>query len=271
MDILTHAISGTAVAACVSTFLKRSSTSKKIKVLFIGTFGAVLPDIDAISMWSQFDSKIGALFNLPYSGREIYGMKLWYSHHAFFHSLLASLFFGTLLLLFIYLIRKVVRKRMKNQSVFSFLQDYGIYFIVFVLGYWAHLAGDLPTPASVWGGIAFAWPSSVYWGGYGKIWWWNNYDVFLLILLSVFLILLVPVLSKWIKKRKRTFSVSILAITLMLITIQINTREYNYAYTSDSSGYAQMEKNSKKEQERILGKRLYRSMDWFDSKLKIYF
>lgn len=133
----------------------------------------------------------------------------------------------------------------------SFIQANSIYFIVFVLGYWAHLEGDLPTPASVWGGIAFGCPFSVYWGGYGKIWWWNNYDIFLLVFLSIFLVLFVPVVSKWIKERAKLFSVSLLAITLMLITIQINTRQYNYAYTNDSSGYAQMEENSKKEQERI--------------------
>ncbi len=270
MDILTHAISGTAVAACASSFMKTNAL-KKTKILLVGTFGAVLPDIDAISMWSRFNSTIGALFNLPYSGREIYGMKLWYSHHAFFHSLLASLLFGVLLLASIYFIQKVLKRKNKSLSVISFIQTKGIYFIVFVLGYWAHLAGDLPTPASVWGGIAFGWPSSVYWGGSGRIWWWNNYDVFLLILLSTFLILFVPVLSKWIKKRVRFFSIFLLTITLMFITIQINTRQYNYAYTTDSSRYAQMEENSKKEQERILGKRLYGYMKWFDDKLKIHF
>ena len=85
MGILTHATSGTAVAACASTFLKTNAL-KKTKILLVGTFSATLPDIDAISMWSRFNSTIGALFNLPYSGKEIYGMKLWYSPHAFFHS-----------------------------------------------------------------------------------------------------------------------------------------------------------------------------------------
>lgn len=270
MDILTHAISGTAVAACAATFVK-ASPLRRTKVLCIGTLGGIFPDIDAVSMWSKFDATIGQFFNLPYTGKQIYGMKLWYSHHAFFHSLLASILFGLLLLLFVYLIRSRKDKEGKDISFLAFLQNKIIYFTTFELGYWAHLAGDLPTPSSVWGGVALFWPSKTYIGGAGKIWWWNNYDIFLLICLSIVLILAIPLISSYIKKQVKIFSSLVLCLTLSLILVQINTRKYDYAYKESTANYAKMEENSKKEQERILGKRLYRYMSWFDRKLKFYF
>lgn len=265
MDILTHAISGTAMATCTSTFVK-TTPLRRAKILLVGTLGGMLPDFDAISLWSQFDRTFGKLFHLSHKGKEIYSMKLWYSHHAFLHSFLASVFFGAILMAIMYLL--FFRKKTDIKSKQIFTRTHIIYFVTFVLGYWAHLAGDLPTPASAWGGIALWWPSDTYVGGLGKIWWWNNYDIFLLILTCIFIILMVPLLSKFLKKYARLFSVTILSITFCLIMIQINSRKYDY---STPGQYAQKEQASQKEQERILGKRVYRVMVSFDSKLKFYF
>lgn len=270
MDILTHALSGTVIAACAASFSNKK-TLGKAKIILAGTVGGILPDLDAISMWSKFDATIGSFFNLPYTGKKIYGMKLWYSHHAFFHSMLASILFGIMLLGIAYFFYKVVKQKNETIRKVSFLKTNLIYSIAFTLGYWAHLAGDLPTPSSVWNGIAFFWPSQEYIGGYGKIWWWNNYDIFLLILISIFIIILTPICFTFIKKRAKIFSVSIFTVMLILITIQINTRQYDYSYERNTKHYAEMEQNSKKEQERILGKRIYSYMAWFDSKLKFYF
>lgn len=270
MDILTHAISGTAVAACAVTFVKTNLLGKT-KLLLAGAVGGVFPDLDAVSMWSGFDSTFGKLFNLSNSGREIYGMKFWYSHHAFFHSLLAGIIFGLLFLGMIYLFEKVIVRKSGRTLSKPFLKNHIIYFIVFVLGYWAHLAGDLPTPASVWGGVALFWPSAEYVGGYGKIWWWNNYDIFLLILFSIIVTIVGPWISKYVRKRAKQFSSLVLCITFTLIVIQMNTREYSYAYEGNTDKYATMEENSRKEQERILGKHLYQYMSWFDSKMKFLF
>lgn len=268
MDILTHAISGTAVAACAAAFV-RTTPLRKAKILAMGTLGGFWPDIDAASMWSKFDTVFGQLFGLEHTGRVIYGSKFWYSHHAFFHSAVASILFGLLLVFTIYLINRIFSKK---KILFStFIKSHVIYFVVFVLGYWAHLAGDLSTPSSVWGGIALLWPSADYVGGYGNIWWWNNYDIFLLILLSIIINLSVPALSKYIRSRAKVFTTAILCITLIMIVIQVNTRQYDYAYSGNTSRYAEMEKNSKKEQERILGKRIYRCMEWFDRKMPFYF
>ncbi len=142
---------------------------------------------------------------------------------------------------------------------------------VFILAAWAHLAGDLPTPSSVWGGIAMFWPSVDYVGGSGKIWWWNNYDIFLLIVGSIIINLTIPAIFKKVREKARLFTTTILSITLILILIQVNTRQFDYAYKGNTSKYAEMELNSKKEQQRILGKHLYRYMERFDGMLKFYF
>ena len=268
MDILTHALSGTAIATCAATYVNAGSF-RKIKIIFIGTIGGIFPDIDAISMWSRFDATLGHLFDLSHTGRVIYGSKFWYSHHAFFHSIMASVLFGILLVLSIFLLQKISSN--KKISLSAFAKNHLIYLVVFVLGVWAHLVGDLPTPSSVWGGIGLFWPSTDYIGGSGKIWWWNNYDIFLLIVGSIIINLTVPAISKKIREKSGIFTTTILAITLAFILIQVNSRQFDYAYKGSTSKYAEMELNSKKEQQRILGKYLYHYMERFDSLLKFYF
>lgn len=267
MDILTHALSGTAVAACTSTFVK-TTPLRRAKILFVGTLGGILPDLDAISLWSRFDATFGKLFHLSHTGKEIYSMKLWYSHHAFLHSLLSSILFGAILMLIIYSFGLRKKESHVVPPKKTFIYTHVIYFITFVLGYWAHLAGDLPTPSSAWGGIGLWWPSLNYIGGFGKIWWWNNYDIFLLIVSCTLIILIVPFFFKSLKKYARLFSVAMLSITFCLILIQVNNRKYNY---SSPGQYVEKEQSSKKEQERILGKKVYSWMVWFDNKLKFYF
>lgn len=266
MDILTHALSGVAVATVVANYNKTSAL-RKAKILLVGAVGGALPDIDAISMWSKFDHTFGTLFNLPHSGRVIYGSKFWYSHHAFFHSLIGSLILAIIFFLILFLIKR----RKKSPTLAAFCKKDSVFFIAFLLGYWAHLAGDLPTPSSVWGGIGFLWPSPEYIGGYGKIWWWNNYDIFLLIVCCIVINLVVPAVSKYIRSKSRVFTLSVATVTLLLILVQINTRHYDYSYTGHSSDYAKMEQKSKEEQKRILGKKIYYYMDKFDKKLKINF
>lgn len=268
MDILTHALSGTAVATCAATYVG-ATPLRKAKIILIGTVGGAFPDIDAISMWSRFDSIFGRLFDLSHTGKVIYGSKFWYSHHAFFHSIIASILFGILLVSSIFLFQKVFSK--KQIVLPSLCKSHLVYLAVFILAAWAHLAGDLPTPSSVWGGIALFWPSVDYVGGSGKIWWWNNYDIFLLIVGSIIINLTIPAIFKKVREKSRLFTTTILSITLALILIQVNTRQFDYAYEGNTSKYAEMELNSKKEQQRILGKHLYRYMEHFDGMLKFYF
>lgn len=268
MDILTHTLSGVAVATCVATFAK-TKFSQKAKTIFAGALGATLPDIDAISMWSRFDSTFGKLFGLSHSGRMIYGSKLWYSHHAFFHSIIASIVIILFFISLLYVIRRI--KKGDSVSFLDFCRTYSIYIIAFILGYWTHLLGDIPTPSSVWGGVGAFWPSKNYIGGTGHIWWWNNYDIFLLIVFCIIINLTVPFISKYIRSKSKVFTTSVFAITLILTLVQINTRKFDYAYEGNSTKYAEMEQNSKEEQKRILGSKLYNSMYKLDKAIRINF
>jgi hypothetical protein len=89
LDILSHSLSGLALGTVLASFAQ--GPRRKLAILGIATFGGALPDLDAISMWSGFDRTFGSWFQLNQSGRFIYSAKFWYSHHAFFHSLLAPL------------------------------------------------------------------------------------------------------------------------------------------------------------------------------------
>ena len=163
MDLLTHISAGLAIGTCIAVGTK-SSALKKTGIILAGALGGALPDIDAISLWSKFDSTFGRFFGLQHSGRFIYSGKLWYSHHGFMHSLVASLIFGFLLLLFIYFIRS----RFRGISFSSFgqsVKNNRRLLFGFLGGYLAHLLCDMPTPAASWGGVRLFYPFTGYIGG----------------------------------------------------------------------------------------------------------
>ena len=265
MDIITHTLSGVVVATVVAAFAKKE-TRKSLKVLAFGALGGAFPDIDAISMWSRFDATFGRLFGLSHTGREIYGEKFWYSHHAFFHSIAAALLIAVLLMLTGYVFLRI-RKTAKIPLTGYYKRNVFLY-ITFIGAYLCHLLGDMPTPSSVWGGVNMFFPSDVYIGGSGKIWWWNNYDIFLLTLLCIAVNLTVILFRK---QYVRKITLSFALFTFILILFQINTRQYNYAYNGNTTKYAEMEQQSKNEQERILGKRIYKCMKELDNRLPIHF
>ena len=265
MDILTHTLSGIAVATVVIPFTEKKVV-KSLKILGFGALGGALPDIDAISMWSRFDITFGRLFRLSHTGREIYGEKFWYSHHAFFHSIAAALLIAALLMLAGYIFTRV-RKNAKI-SLAGYCKRNVFLYVAFNYAYLFHLFGDMPTPSSVWNGVNMFFPSYAYVGGSGKIWWWNNYDIFILIMLCIVVNFTVILLCK---KYARKITLCIAIVTFVSIIFQINTRQYNYAYKGNTAKYAEMEQQSKEEQERILGKRIYKYMKVLDSRLPIHF
>jgi inner membrane protein len=163
MDILTHILSGVAVGSLASSFSK-SGWIDKLKIIAVSAFAAALPDFDAISLWSGFDSSFGKLFSLPASGREIYSGKYWYSHHAFLHSIPAVILFAGVLGFVFYLFESKIM-RGKDRKLLGSIRKNRIVLIAFVLGFLVHLLEDMPTPASTWGGVNLFWPNSSYIGG----------------------------------------------------------------------------------------------------------
>ncbi len=76
MDIITHTLSGVAIATTIAAFSNKSLWKKGF-IIGCGGIGGSLPDIDALSRWSQFDATIGKIFRLSHTGREIYFSNYW--------------------------------------------------------------------------------------------------------------------------------------------------------------------------------------------------
>jgi membrane-bound metal-dependent hydrolase YbcI (DUF457 family) len=268
MDILTHAVSGLAAGVVIAGFsgqgfggsgrgrgLSWKNFGAQVAIVAAAGLGGVLPDIDTASYLL---------------GDGIYSAKLWYSHHGFFHSLFAAFLFALLMGLVLSWRRK---GGMRGSHGFrGFAAGFSRYALLlggFVAGFTLHLVEDMVTPASTWGGVRLFFPSREYVGGTGQIWWWNNYDLFL-IACSVFVlcgILMLMRRLRWV----RFVSLGIFAVGCVVCAIQIAGRETDYAYTGHTPRYAQFEEASLAEQRKILSPRLYRAMTRLDKALPVQF
>ncbi len=269
MDILTHTITGVAIGTVMASFTNKGF-EKKLLIIIAGGFGACLPDIDAISLWSGFDATLGRLFALNHSGKEIYSAKFWYSHHAFFHSIFAGILIALVIIAMAYLI-KIKFRNLRYTELKSYQKKHNLLLFSFVLGFILHLLQDMPTPCSTWGGVNFFWPLNSYIGGTGHIWWWNNYDIFLIVLAITIINTIMLSISNFKKHILTKITLGIFFIGFTLCIKQINTRGYKFNYTNSTSSYQEHELKSKEIQKQILGESLFNIMLTFDNKLKIYF
>jgi len=266
MDILSHTFSGIAVGTVLASFSKGGFKTKS-SIILISGFGGALPDLDAISMWSNFDSTIGNFFNLSHSGSQIYTGKWWYSHHGALHSLTFAV-----IIPFVFLFLKSLKPLFQERSLSRFTQKIALNklkILGFILGFGVHLIEDMPTPAAYWGGVNLFWPSKTYSGGFGKIWWWNNYDIFLVIIGVIVLNIITLGFSKWLNAQKITPFIFLLGFSLSLF--QMNTREFDFNYTGGAKHYQAYEQKSKEIQKEILGEKLYLMMKKFDDSMKLNF
>ncbi|OHX63855.1 metal-dependent hydrolase [Flammeovirga pacifica] len=264
MDILTHTLSGVAVGTVASSFSKKGSLDR-IKILLISGLGGALPDLDAISLWSKFDVTLGRIFRLENSGRTIYSAKFWYSHHAFNHSLVAALLWCGLIALCIYFINK------QKTTFIDSLKSNHIAYVGFILGFSIHLLEDMPTPSSAWGGVNLLWPSTEYIGGWGKIWWWNNNDIWLIVVGIIFLNLSFYSLRYVVEVDLRKVTSIVFISGFLMAVYQINTRPIDFSYTNNSSKYQEFEQQSKKIQKDILGEKVYNWVSEMDRRLPFLF
>ncbi len=269
MDILIHAFSGVSAGTVVSSLSNRSFKHRFLLIVISG-IGGILPDLDAISLWSKFDSSIGALFGLTNSGRDIYFSKLWYSHHAFLHSLFASLLIVSVLIILASFNLAIRGEPMFNSIKSVFKKNYLLY-LSFISGFVMHIIGDLPTPSCVWDGVDLFWPFGDYVGGTGDTWWWNNYDVFIISVLVVVINLIFHLFRSIIKAKLKLFTTVTFIIGLSLASYQIKNRGYDFNFTGFTSKFRAYEKKSKEIQKEILGEPLYDIMVKFDNMVKINF
>ena len=253
MDIITHTLSGVLIGATVASCA--SSTRAKINIILVGALGGCLPDIDAISLWSGFDDTFGKIFNLNHAGYEIYFSKFWYSHHGFFHSIAAIVVY---LLLYV-AIKKMASIVDKGQTKVNYLA-----FLAFSGGYLAHILEDLPTPSGSWGGINLFWPSSEWIGGTGQTWWWNNYDIFLIVLTATILNLFSSFMNI---NSKKVLSVLTLSFAILLIFFQIHQRNFDF----NAESYVNKETVSLSIQRKILGEKVFNLLVKLDNKIHLNF
>lgn len=225
----------------------------------------MLPDIDAISLWSRFDQTIGSFLHLSHTGRNIYFSNYWYSHHNFTHSLVGGLLITSCLVLLPSLPVLVYPKSNDTRASFRGL---AVYWLAAFAGYVMHLVGDLPTPSHTWGGIKLFWPLPQAIGGTGHIWWWNNYDIFLILAGCCTVNLGLIVFAHFVKKPLiRYLPLVICMVSLLAIFYQIDQRHVDFA----QAGHAAHEKKSLEIQQQILGRKLYGIMREIDRKLPLCF
>ncbi|MDR3238181.1 MAG: metal-dependent hydrolase [Spirochaetia bacterium] len=261
MDIFSHTTAGLAAGALAAGMPRGASFALKLRILIAGLLGGAFPDIDALSLWKGFDAAIGRGLGLA-PGRAIYHGKLWYSHHGFFHSIAAVALFACIAAL-LFNTAGLIRERRGFRGKFLAV------FAAFAMGGFAHLLCDCITPASVWGGIRIFFPAEVYAGGWGYVWWWNNYDLFLIISGSCIinlLFLFVPSLSL-----RRIVPAVLTSAAVVLIAVQIHGRQFEYSYSGNSKRYFELEKRSKEEQRRVLGEKIYGLMEKLDKSINFYF
>jgi len=262
MDILTHTLSGFAVG---TIFAGRSTGTWRTKtaiILFSGLGGA-LPDIDAISMWSGFDAVFGRLFGFEHSGRVIYSAKFWYSHHGFMHSLLAAVLFALLIGLLFWLFSR----RERNSSLLDVFQKKKLMLFGFMSGFVVHLLQDMITPAGSWGGVRLFFPHEIYIGGTGDIWWWNNYNLFLVVVAVILINLCMLLIFRKDKVRLRKFTVGIFLVGCLCFAWQVMWIGYNF----NGKNFGECEQRSKEIQRKILGEKIYHKMEKLDNFLIIHF
>ncbi|MEA3444540.1 MAG: metal-dependent hydrolase [Bacteroidota bacterium] len=269
MDILTHTLSGVAIGIVISGFSTRGFPDR-LSIIALGGLGGALPDLDAISLWSGFDSTIGDFFKLSNSGKEIYFSQFWYSHHGFLHSLMASLIFCLLMCLTFY-VKEAISKRFSIINLWNEIKIRKLILISFASGFIIHLIEDMVTPACVWSGVNFFWPFKTYIGGSGDIWWWNNYDIFLIIIAVILINLIVLSLNQIVKVDLRKIAIIIFLTGFTLSVYQIKTRGFNFNYIGHTSKYQEYEIKSKEIQKQILGEKIFLIMEDFDNRLKFNF
>jgi inner membrane protein len=266
MDILSHTFSGMAIGTVAMQFCK-GGFKEKSKVLLFSTLGGFIPDLDALSYWSGFDATIGNFFNLDKSGTEIYHSKVWYAHHAFNHSLLAAVLYSFI----IYLVFIFFNRDKKSMLLLNLKAPV---LLGFFCGFMIHIFEDMPTPEFAWGGVALLFPSTNYTGGFGNIWWWNNYDLFLIIISVVFLNIIISVIGKSMKKNVKKVCLLIFILGTLTYFFQMNTRRFDFKYigfTEHINVRSTYEKESKLIQKEILGDYLFKIMTDFDNYLPFYF
>jgi hypothetical protein len=264
MDVVTQILGGLCVATGVAGMC-RCRPAQRVKIILAGGIGGAIPDLDTMTIWPGFDQTIGEWLHLSAPGADFYFGQAWYSHQGFFHSLLGMVLITLLLWRGIsYVYARHLRKAPSVSSAFLYLRPY---FIAFGLGFGLHLLGDLFTPAGPWGGIRLFYPLDTFVGGWGKVWWWNNYDIGLIFILGMLMNLISLFFLPMLSVAGRYTPIVVFVCSLFLIGHQLNRRTFDY----NRPGYMNREEASLTFQQQYLPSGLYHMMRTVDDHLPVYF
>ncbi len=108
-------------------------------------------------------------------------------------------------------------------------------------------------------------------GGFGKIWWWNNYDLTLIIISVLIVNLVITFLPKQLYKTKIPVTVFVFLLGASVFLFQLTNRPVDFAYTGYSKQYNELESQSKQVQKQILGDKLFAIMKAIDNKIPFAF
>ena len=109
-------------------------------------------------------------------------------------------------------------------------------------------------------------------GGFGYIWWWNNYDIFLIFLVGGMLNTVLIVANRISKKRLLSYIPTLLFLCMIGAALfQITHRPTSFTSAGNPAGHTDKERQSLAAQQDILGERLYSIMVAVDRKIPIPF
>ncbi|MDX1906617.1 MAG: metal-dependent hydrolase [Bacteroidia bacterium] len=262
MDIVNNIVAGCLGASFIASATP-ARPARQIKIILSGIIGGIFPDIDGLSLMTSADSWCRTLLGI--SGENLYFGHHALSHLGFFHSLMGLVVCtlgAGLLTSWIYF--QPMRHAASFVAAFRYLL---VYIVAFGLGYVLHLAGDLAGPAGIWGGVRLFFPYEAYVGGWGHLWWWNNYDIFLILAFAC--ILNLGFMLRYRAGSRLLARVSALTVCLALILAVVQVVHRGEAFNEGSFSYR--EEYSRQVQQQILGPGLYHWMEELDYRLPVLF
>jgi hypothetical protein len=166
-----HVACGVGVGGVITPLLHKSFKTPYRALTAIFLISSLIPDLDGLSLLIS---------------HRVYFGKWWYSHHMLGHSILGALIFASIISLSYITIAITIRGitnlfRREKVALESRIRRYAGAWLAALIGYLAHLMGDLLTPPGPWGGIALFWPDQRMYGGWSKIYWQNYYIIYIAI------------------------------------------------------------------------------------------
>lgn len=199
MHLLSHFCSGFCIGSIFSLLGRQEGASSFTFPVLIGV-GAVLPDLDGISVF----------FN-----HSVYYGSLWYSHHGALHSLLGMAPLS-------FLLASLITRCLNRRAAGTRSRSPWLIFIPLYAGHVLHILEDLPCPAGPWGGLMTFWPLVFRrFGGWAHIWWVNEYLMVVLLSGALGSLVLLKIMQAWPSARPKLMATLLISINLWALFLAL--------------------------------------------------